>query len=128
MNPNRVLYDLRDEVNNIKMDIVSIKATQNEERQYNQKYSVLAHGFDDVPVAPVKPSREYRKTFVKYVVDKLNTLLDLDTIQKLLNGILTTHIFTELKRTSIPKVKNKLLLLNLYLSLCEMKFTPANDL
>ena len=90
----RVLYALQDEVNNIKMDIVDIKSKQNEERQYNQKYSIISHGWDDVPVAPKKPTREYRKAYTTYVEDKLNTLLQSNLERDIVESdIDNTHIY-----------------------------------
>ena len=59
--------DLYAQVNYVKYEL-------NEQKQYNQRNNLIAHGWDDVPIAPAKPTQEYHEEFTNYVVDKLNDL------------------------------------------------------
>ena len=52
----------------------NIRDGLNEQKQYDQRNNLIGHGWDDVPIAPQKPTQEFAEKFTDYVVDKLNTL------------------------------------------------------
>ena len=93
MNSQRTLYAMQQEVNNLKQDVVTIKDTQNKDRQYSQRYSILIKGLDDVPIAPKKPTRDYKDKFTQYVIDKLNTLLPNLENEVVKSDIDNTHVY-----------------------------------
>ena len=68
------LSELHQEFLVLRKEIADIRHTQNEDQQYPRRWNLLGHGFDDVPIAPDKPSQEFNEKFVGYVIDKLNEL------------------------------------------------------
>ena len=55
--------ELYDQVNYLKGEL-------NEQKQYNQRNNILAHGWDDVPIAPTKPTQEFAEEFTNHVVGR----------------------------------------------------------
>ena len=68
------IADIKRDFFDMKKEIINLKDTVNDGQQYYRRWNVLAHGFDDVPIAPAKPSQEYNEKFVTYIINKLNEL------------------------------------------------------
>ena len=65
LNSGRNITDLYDEIGKLKNEM-------NEQKQYGQRNNLIAHGWDDVPIPPRKPTHESTEAFTNYVVGKLN--------------------------------------------------------
>ena len=70
----RQFEESNNNIKNLYDDIWYLKREVNDQRQYLQRNNVIAHGFEDVPIAPRKHSQEFAEEFTEYVVGKLNTL------------------------------------------------------
>ena len=69
---NDNIYELYDITSRLKHEF-------NDQRQYDQRNNLIAHGWDDVPIAPRKHTQEYAENFTNYVVNKINQLFpDID--------------------------------------------------
>ena len=65
-------YNSGNNLNEMYEEIEKIRNDLNDQKQYDQRNNMIAHGWDDVPIAPRKPSQEHTDEFTNYVVRKLN--------------------------------------------------------
>ena len=96
------LNDLYNEVDQVKWEL-------NNQKQYNQRNNLIAHKWEDVPIAPSKPTQEEDDKFTEYVVEKMNGLFP--GIDLTARDIDDTHILRT--RKSDPKSHKQLVIIRL---------------
>ena len=69
-----LLSQSNDNIKELYGNVWDLQRELNEQKQYIQRNNLISHGWEDVPIAPLKYSQDFAEKFTEYVVGKLNNL------------------------------------------------------